>query len=279
MNIISLYADAQIVEFEGHQSGGHPWNRPIDTVIFGFSEGASLGIDPAYGEENIIGKPLDSLELRIFQRTKLNHNCLTDTSNNNIYFQNDFELRKDIRSLNSSGDECYFEAVNLTNNFTEGYVINLLKYHTPTRKSTYFGFNVVSECGVNKIQYSNVLKDLGETYICCVILYPGFIVDTGFRYYKNFHFHLKPEVSINVSDLDSVVSLIKAYPNPANNYITVECEEALEILDLTGKILFSFAQHNVKRIIDISLLPSGTYIIAKTNSYGKALAHKKFTKI
>ena len=51
--LINLQAYAQIVEFQGHQSGGNPWNRRIDTVTFGFSAGAKLGIDEAYGEENV----------------------------------------------------------------------------------------------------------------------------------------------------------------------------------------------------------------------------------
>ncbi|HMW38405.1 MAG: T9SS type A sorting domain-containing protein [Saprospiraceae bacterium] len=277
--LINLQAYAQIVEFQGHQSGGNPWNRRIDTVTFGFSAGAKLGIDEAYGEENVKNRPIDSLELRIFQRTKLTYNCLEDTSNNKIYFPVDLELRKDIRSLNSTGDECYFEVVNLTNNFTEGYVINLTKYHTPTRQSTYFGFNVVSECGTKKIQYSNALKDIGSTYICCIVLFPGTINDTDFIYYKYFHFHLKPENSVNLTEEDSIDSLLKAYPNPANNYITIECEEATEILDLNSKKLFSFPKNEKKRIVDLSLLPSGTYIIAKINPNGTVGSHIRFTKI
>lgn len=277
--VVSLQIEAQIVQFEGHQLGSNPWNRNIDIVTFGFSASASLGIDENYGEENIENKPTDSLEMRILQRTKLTYNCLVDTSNNKIYFPNNLELRKDIRSPKSIGNDCYFEVVNLTDNFTEGYVIKLTKYHTPSRQSTYFGFSAISECGKNKIQYSNVLKDIGSTYICCILLYPGSIVDTSILNYKYFHFHLKPEDLVNTTQDDFENSGIQAYPNPANNYITIECEEAVEILDLNSKRLFSFPKFDKKRFVDLSLLPSGTYIIAKTNSKGKSRSHIKFTKI
>ncbi|MEP7196502.1 MAG: T9SS type A sorting domain-containing protein [Saprospiraceae bacterium] len=280
LNFISFYAHAQIIIFEGQGPGDNPFKRPIDTVIFGFSNGASLGIDPSYGEENIKDKPTDSLELRVVQRSKLNHNCLVDTSNNNIYFPEDLELRKDIRSLNSKGNECYFEVVNLTDNFTEGFVINLSKFHTASHKSTYLAFSAISECGRDTVYYSNILKGLdSSTFIGSILLYPGFILDTGYRNYKHFYFHLKPDFSNNANETNSEESLIKAFPNPANNYIIIECEEAIEIMDIKGNILFSFPRQDEKRIVDLSLLPIGTYIISKTNSFGKTISHTKFMKI
>lgn len=278
LSAISLNVEGQTIIFEGHTSG-NPFTRTIDSVVFGFSEGASLGVDPAFGEENIKSTPVDSLELRIFQRSELNFDCLTDTCNQNIYFLNDLEMRKDIRSLKSTGNECYFEVVNLTNNFAGGYLINLTKYHKPSRKSEYFGMKTVSECGTDTFQYHNLLRDVGSTYIYIILVLPRYAVDTGYRYLKYFYFHLKPDDSVNVTEEDSEESLIKAYPNPANNYISIECEEALEIIDIKGNILFSFPRHNEKIIVDLSLLPIGTYIISKTSSLDRIKSTTKFIKI
>ncbi|MEO6691569.1 MAG: T9SS type A sorting domain-containing protein [Saprospiraceae bacterium] len=142
------------------------------------------------------------------------------------------------------------------------------QYHTPSHKSVYFGFNAISECGIDIRHYQNILQDFGSIYIFSIIVISKFVVDTGYRYLKYFYFHLKPEVSVSASETDLDNSLIKAYPSPANNYITVECEEAVDIFDLNGKIIFSFPQLLNKKIIDLSLLSAGTYIIARSNSFG-----------
>jgi hypothetical protein len=56
------------------------------------------------------------------------------------------------------------------------------------------------------------------------------------------------------------------YPNPAVNTITVEVdqnlvEQSIELLDVTGKVIYSSKLEAVQSIIDVSELASGIYYL------------------
>ena len=50
-------------------------NGKKDTVTFGYKSNASLGIDTALGEKNILGQPLSDVDVRVVQRDSLNFSC------------------------------------------------------------------------------------------------------------------------------------------------------------------------------------------------------------
>ncbi|MBL0236595.1 MAG: T9SS type A sorting domain-containing protein [Saprospiraceae bacterium] len=96
--------------------------------------------------------------------------------------------------------------------------------------------------------------------------------------YKYFSIHLKPNLTINSSNQFLENNSLNAYPNPANNYIVVECKEAIEIFNSEGDLIFSVPSNEEKKILDLNLIESGVYIIKKIDSRGNVISQFKFSK-
>ena len=84
------------------------------------------------------------------------------------------------------------------------------------------------------------------------------------EYFSNWseiwNFTTKQEVSISENKIK-----IKIFPNPAKDYITINCENYLNnnynLIDLSGKILKSGKIENRNQLIDITNLNSGIYFV------------------
>jgi hypothetical protein len=80
---------------------------------------------------------------------------------------------------------------------------------------------------------------------------------------KNFVFEVIYENSANIGEFNK--SEIKIYPNPTNDFVSIQVpnnfeNNQVEILDLSGKILFSKTLSE-SAVLDLSLLSAGTYFI------------------
>jgi hypothetical protein len=80
---------------------------------------------------------------------------------------------------------------------------------------------------------------------------------------KNFVFEVIYENSANIGEFNK--SEIKIYPNPTNDFVSIQVPKnfennQVEILDLSGKILFSKTLSE-SAVLDLSLLSAGTYFI------------------
>lgn len=80
---------------------------------------------------------------------------------------------------------------------------------------------------------------------------------------KNFVFEVIYENSANIGEFNK--SEIKIFPNPTNDFVTIQVpnnfeNNQVEILDLSGKILFSKTLSE-SSVLDLSLFSSGTYFI------------------
>ena len=80
---------------------------------------------------------------------------------------------------------------------------------------------------------------------------------------KNFVFEVIYENSANIGEFNN--SEIKIYPNPTNDFVTIQGPKnfennQVEILDLSGKILFSKTLSE-SALLDLSHLSAGTYFI------------------
>ena len=70
-------------------------------------------------------------------------------------------------------------------------------------------------------------------------------------------------LSVNSSLLEAEIEEISFYPNPTNSKITFsQAIEKVEVIDLTGKTIFTFSNANS---INIESLPSGAYYLRLTN--------------
>lgn len=77
-------------------------------------------------------------------------------------------------------------------------------------------------------------------------------------------------IVLSVPENELGLNNLVVYPNPANNYVHVNLEnhtiQNLSIISLNGRVLLSY--ENPDKKIDISLLPSGVYILQVTDERG-----------
>lgn len=125
----------------------------------------------------------------------------------------------------------------------------------------------------------------GESYFLIVDI-PG--LDTSATYYRNISstssaytdldfavdsMYIKPLQTVNIKELSLNHQIIKLYPNPANNRLTIEVpalqspELNFELTDLNGRSLKFISAKNEKTnadfstVIDLTDLPEGVYIL------------------
>ncbi len=87
-----------------------------------------------------------------------------------------------------------------------------------------------------------------------------------------------PLSELGIKEINNYESNITVYPNPAINYISIECPQkaSIEILNLHGQLIESLIANSNKTSVDISAFPSGIYFVeAKT---GKWVSINKFAK-
>jgi hypothetical protein len=99
----------------------------------------------------------------------------------------------------------------------------------------------------------------------------GFGPPTTWRLYAadaaNFNYGTWP-TWLSVFELQT--SRIKAYPNPTNRYLNIECDVALKeinIIDMKGRVVFTNETQN-DRIIDLSMLENGVYVLTVLTKNG-----------
>lgn len=79
---------------------------------------------------------------------------------------------------------------------------------------------------------------------------------------------------------DVVKNSISIYPNPTSNTIqisTIQKINQIELLDLSGKLIFSKKGNNLKNNIDLTTYPKGVYIL-NVNSEGVISTHRIIKK-
>ena len=79
----------------------------VDSVIFGFADNATLGVDALLGEVNIFNRPTPAYDMRVVQRDSTNFSCSTtfvyDIQGNIVdtakhYFPTNFDSKINFRS-------------------------------------------------------------------------------------------------------------------------------------------------------------------------------------
>ena len=90
---------------------------------------------------------------------------------------------------------------------------------------------------------------------------------------------------INNVDLikDPGMTGIDVFPNPVRNTLYVKLSElpgssaSLMLVNMTGEVIQTFEVRNMSRILDVSFLPDGTYLLVLTD--GKQYNHARFVKV
>ena len=83
---------------------------------------------------------------------------------------------------------------------------------------------------------------------------------------------------VNITNPSQENQIVILYPNPADDYITIEAlqDAVIEITNIQGQLIKNFATTGNKTNIDVSAFPSGVYVVeVKTE---KGVEVKKFIK-
>jgi hypothetical protein len=85
---------------------------------------------------------------------------------------------------------------------------------------------------------------------------------------------LQKSATINDPDEINVPKelMLSVFPNPANDYVTVACNEAIQrlvLINSTGKIMFDYTGLNTENhTFTIAHLPAGIYMLKTTTHNG-----------
>jgi photosystem II stability/assembly factor-like uncharacterized protein len=72
------------------------------------------------------------------------------------------------------------------------------------------------------------------------------------------------QIPLSIEDLSKPQIAFELYPNPAQNQITIQCEEQIvrvDVMDVSGRVLQSAGVLPKNGVIDIGELPSGIYLV------------------
>lgn len=106
----------------------------------------------------------------------------------------------------------------------------------------------------------------------------NYAVDIISQYGCHIQTTCQPFIFDNIEDYGSIE--IKCYPNPANNVLFIESEiiiQQIQILDLSGRVLYSEKSESSEISIDVSSLSDGEYII--NIEFEDGAVNKRFSKI
>lgn len=151
------------------------------------------------------------------------------------------------------------------------YTQSNLENHTPTFINT---SGVLSASGYSTYQwYIDGVLIYGATSSTHTALTSGIYTVTGYDAdgCGNKSFELDITVSTaNISDISSIKSELKAYPNPANNILNISAPEKIEsivLVSVTGKQVYSESNVlNVLKQIDLSDFDGGSYVLIVTTT-------------
>jgi len=96
---------------------------------------------------------------------------------------------------------------------------------------------------------------------------------------KDFYSLLTTDCSSLVSIDDVVQSSFKAYPNPAANYLMIECDPQskvdLELMDIKGSVIeHSTFEGSASYVLDLSTYAEGIYLLKGGNSKGELFTER-----
>jgi hypothetical protein len=217
----------------------------IDIVFFGNDSSATLGVDTNLLEQNIIGFPWDSLEIRSIHRTSDSVDCPIDYwQMGNIFIEN-IDLKKDIRTSIETWSSMFFvfkiHAINypieIYSDFNEMFANSKYNGWTVILKHQYeCNYDEPATC-VPNYQYLFTIMDSTERYITIRFDY----VEDGILETTNTSQNL----------------IVK---NPVDKLLTLNYNGLINIYDVTENLIFT-ANVNRDQPIDIGFIKPGLYII------------------
>lgn len=258
-------AIGQLIKFYGYD--GSNSLVPVDSVVFGFTLDATMGIDVQLGEQDISDAPTQTYDLRVIQRTANDFYCLYDEESNKITYDVGFDSKTNFRGITENGTGKYFEVINMSENFDGGYFIGLEGYIDSQNdiNDYYLGFFAAYSCPPSLITYNDLLDGIPGQLNGVIVTPRDWSTDS---LYKSFYFYIEPDSSLISSTLsfqDSVI--VDFYPNPAEAIVHIESKSFfnVELYDAIGRrVLLSDTD---TKLLDVQNLPAGVYYLSFFNDH------------
>jgi hypothetical protein len=231
----------------------------IDSVIMGYRDNATVGIDADFGESDYFYKPYSDIDIRSIQRDSITKDSIWLFSNNGSHIVNPFskniDLKKDFRSLYSYGDHFIVQV----------YAIN----YPITLKIEYINFSQdVPYCSyLNSIEDETVKGELKYLYYQnkdTIVEFSSPVVN------RLIGFH--PQYIESVIQVDAKTKM-SIYPNPVVDDLTINSttysNERIIIYNSSGCIIEQFDFRGKTMNINFSNYPIGLYLIRMGSNFEK----------
>ena len=274
--------NSQTVIFLGYESESF---IPVDTVVFGFANNATVGIDEALGEVDITDHPSDSFDLRVIQRTAEDFECLYDENAEPVYFSSSFESKINVRPIVPDSEEdnsLYFEVVNYSSKiFTGGFDILLVDYKrdiSDPLDEYFMGFQPSFDCDSDNNSFLgfNLFGDTPDPLFSLLVFPKPFGTE---NWYTHFYFKLERDITTNTSDF--ALPSYKVYPNPANEFINLEGyqneEVSYELYNIQGQLVKQGNLLTTQTTININDLTAGSYVVKILTDSGRTTGRSLLT--
>ena len=239
-----------------------------DTVQLGFSDQATLGEDPALGEENLFGTPVHDYEIRVLQRDEANHECsLSEVNGTEVTYPENFDTKINLRdeedtTLANRLFEIWFSDYS-TDSIEIISEVNLYGFLT--------GYSYVHDCDDPEFPPPvAIIQVIDDGYHLSYKVTPGLWV-------KEFIFILLDQAATSISGDDDGDDIL-VYPNPAADHFIVGTEankvDRIIIQNFQGQILQTIHNPQVHQEISMTSMASGLYVVHISFENGTKLIRK-----
>jgi hypothetical protein len=257
----------------------------VDSVIFGYTDNATLGVDAALGEANIFNRPVQSYDMRVVQRDSTNFSCsstLLYNSNGHIidtvkhYFPTNFDSKVNYRSKrDTSFLNRLFEIKFLSSNIMQFYISSLVpnQFADFTKRNAFNRYldSCLSKKPAVLLYIFDPLRPQDPILVVTnspisnmVFLFdPGFLLDSR-------------EATINTKT--------RVYPNPASDVLIIDNIEVgkvknLRLFDILGReVLTQKVEGSESVELNVSQLSRGTYLLTLYNDAAQTIFTKTVIK-
>jgi hypothetical protein len=217
----------------------------VDSVIFGNDSSATIGIDPLFGEENIISSTWDSLDIRSIHRTTDTMDCPINYWNTRIIFNSNMDLKIDIRKSETYLDSSIFFVFKIN---AKNYPIEIYSdFSDMFNNSMYNSWTVIL-----KHQY----QCLYDNFATCVPNYQYlFTINDSTEKYITVRFDFETGI-IESKNSNELVSI----NNPVYDLLKINYSGRFQLFQIDGTLMYDKIV-KPESLINISKLKAGIYIL------------------
>jgi hypothetical protein len=246
----------------------------IDSVTFGLKDSSTVGTDLQYGEANIFGTSMDTLDVRVVQRDSLNFNCIQVypwSPSANLYFPNNIDSKVDYRPFS-------FILQSLNDNFeiqikSEDYPVVITADFNELTWHFLEGWSSIHLLDSNclSVEYQPM-----EHFLSFDTLFV--LSDSTFN---TLVAHFEHELGIETTDGQAALQI---FPNPTDDLVSIKSNlrniQLVIVQNTLGQTVLTqrLRQNTFNVSLHLKSLPTGIYHLTVGDDLG-VFASKKLLKV